>query len=91
MSRRALAATLMTVGLGSLCLFPFGVKPTDAQAPPAQSPSARVTGGRYQMVGIGSGNGYIIVIDTETGHCWSKPPHLAGQPWLDLSSPVQPK
>jgi hypothetical protein len=35
----------------------------------------------------------VVVMDTATGHCWSKDPALdvSQQGWLDLGSPARPK
>lgn len=75
--------------VGVLGLLAMGVaQPGRAQTPPAASPPIPVLGGRYQMVGIGSNNGYVIVIDTQTGHCWSKFVYQSGGSWNDLGSPV---
>jgi hypothetical protein len=82
MSRRALAATLMTVGLASFCLLPFGGKPTDAQAlPPTQSPV-----GRYQVSGDGPRSFFIV--DTTNGRCWRGTISDGPTRWDDLGSPI---
>jgi hypothetical protein len=41
--------------------------------------------GRYQAVQLGNA-GYFMVIDTHTGHCWSRYAHM--RDWTDLGSPV---
>ena len=42
--------------------------------------------GRYQLHAMS--NSAVIVIDTHTGHCWSK---FDGQQWRDWGSPVKQK
>jgi hypothetical protein len=49
------------------------------------------TGGRYQVHSVGTTTGnnpLIILIDTETGRCWSRSAYEnAGKDWHELGSP----
>jgi hypothetical protein len=44
--------------------------------------------GRYQAIPAAKGE-HFMVIDTQTGHCWSTFPGSSA--WADLGSPAPPK
>ena len=49
-------------------------------------------GGRYQVAINGmAGGGYVVVLDTVTGHCWSHSPIQSNAAWLPLGTPVGAK
>jgi hypothetical protein len=58
------------------------------QQPQLAPVAANALPGRYQALPLGNA-GYFLVIDTHTGHCWSRYAHMKG--WTDLGSPVAEK
>jgi hypothetical protein len=60
------------------------------QAQKAEQPPPTV---RYVAVPGTDKQPRVVVIDTATGHCWSKDAALdvAQEGWLDLGSPARPK
>ena len=77
--------------LAALLLGAFLGPRTAAQRaePPAAGHAAP---GRYQAIPGNAKDGNFVVIDTQTGHCWSA---LAGNSvdisWTDLGSPAEKK
>lgn len=79
-SRRTL---ILFAALNLVCLLlGMGLARSSHAQPPAGA-------GRYQVAinSLNSG-GYVIVIDTVTGHCWSHNPLQSGDAWLSLGTPV---
>jgi hypothetical protein len=56
---------------------------------PAQAPAPTKGEGRYQMLVTGtSSSAALYVIDTQTGQCWSRNPHVRTD-WTDLGTPAK--
>ena len=87
MSRRQTWVLAAAVVLAALVLTAFLGPRTSAQKP--DQPAAP---GRYQAIPGNAKDGNFVVIDTQTGHCWSA---LAGNSvdisWTDLGSPAEKK
>jgi hypothetical protein len=60
------------------------------QAQKAEEPAPAV---RYVAVPGNDKQSRVVVMDTATGHCWSKDPALdvSQEGWLDLGFPARPK
>jgi hypothetical protein len=97
MSNRAATILAIAAVISSLCLYGSvaqvperpradteGAIVVDQARAPAERP------GRYQLAATSSSAGSVtvIVLDTHTGHCWSK---SSGQSWYDAGSPVKQK
>lgn len=67
--------------IAGICFAVLAISPAPAQV--TQTP--RVAG-KYQVVCGGSANTIIVMIDTETGHCWTK---ASGTTWHDEGTPVK--
>jgi hypothetical protein len=74
---------LVAVALGAL----LGPR---TQAQKAEEPPPAV---RYVAVPSNDKHSRVVVMDTATGHCWSKDPALdvSQEGWLDPGSPARPK
>ena len=58
------------------------------QAQKAEEPPPAV---RYVAVPGNDKHSRVVVMDTATGHCWSKQAGDNQGAWIDLGSPAQPK
>jgi hypothetical protein len=87
MNGRQTSVLAAAVVLAALVLTAFLGQRTSAQKP--DQPAAP---GRYQAIPGNDKDPYIVVLDTQTGHCWST---LAGNEtnigWIDLGSPAEKK
>ena len=75
-----------------LCCLILGAcfgQPLAAQAPARQDGSSSGSG-RYHLVVAGTDPGTMIVIDTQTGHCWGRQIQK-GEKWLDVGTPTEAK
>ena len=99
MSNRAATILAVATVISSLCIYAAFAQ--DQPQAPAPEDGAIVIGpppirlqqelpGRYQLAATSSSAGSVtvIVLDTHTGHCWSK---SSGQSWYDAGSPVKQK
>jgi hypothetical protein len=59
----------------------------------AESPAAgQAAPTRYQAIPGNAKDGFFVVIDTQTGHCWSSSAgNSADSSWIDLGSPAEKK
>lgn len=94
MSNRAATTLAIAAVVASLCTyatFARAPEPADGAIVVGQ-PSAlgHELPGRYQLAATSSSAGSVtvIVLDTHTGHRWSK---SSGQSWHDAGSPVKQK
>ncbi len=84
---RRWASVILAAGFlaGCLVLALFPGRPSFGQ--PAFSPPRDE--GRYRVAFSSvPGTGIVVVIDTVTGHCWSRLVN-GNHPWSDLGSPVK--
>jgi hypothetical protein len=90
MSARQTGVLAASVVLAALVLGAFLGPRSMAQkaAPPAAGPAAP---GRYEAIPGNAKDGLFVVIDTQTGHCWSMPADGSNVNWTDLGSPAEKK
>jgi hypothetical protein len=90
MSARQTGVLAASVVLAALVLGAF-LGPRSA-AQKAEPPAAGQAGpGRYQAIPGNAKDGFFVVIDTQTGHCWSMPADGSNVNWTDLGSPAERK
>jgi hypothetical protein len=90
MSARQTGVLVAAVVLAALILAAFLGPRTAAQR--AEQPAAgQATPGRYQAIPGNAKDGYFVVIDTQTGHCWSAFAASSDVRWNDLGSPAEKK
>ncbi len=80
MIRRPSRLAYVPAILGALVVGLVAISSTTG-TPPRQDEGQS---GRYR---VDISDRYVVVIDTETGHCWSRSPAGAGG-WIDLGSPA---
>jgi hypothetical protein len=82
--------TSMLAGVALAALILGAVLGPRTQAQKAEEPPPAV---RYVAVPGTDKMPRLVVIDTATGHCWSRDPSLGidAEGWLDLGSPAQPR
>jgi hypothetical protein len=96
------ARSLLSVGLVACVLAAFvglaQVKTLGQVAPPPPPPAAVGGGevGRYAVAAFSEGStnayGMIVICDTKTGQCWTKPAQKqASFAWTDRGTPVKAK
>jgi hypothetical protein len=81
----AAAAVLAALTLGAF------LGPRSAAERPEQPAAGQAGPGRYQAIPGNTKDGFFVVIDTQTGHCWSMPADGSNVNWTDLGSPAEPK
>ena len=80
--------TGVLVAVALAALFVGALLGPRTQAQKAEEPPPAV---RYVAVPGNDRRPEVVVIDTATGHCWSKQAGDNQGAWTDLGSPAQPK
>jgi hypothetical protein len=90
MSARQTWVLAAAVVLAALTLGAF-LGPRSAAQKGEQPAAGPAAPGRYQAIPGNAKDDYFVVIDTQTGHCWSMPPDGSNVNWTNLGSPAEPK
>ena len=91
MSARQTWVLAVAVVLAALILAAF-LGPRSAAQRPEQPAAGQAGPGRYQAIPGNAKDGFFVVLDTQTGHCWSSSAgNSADMSWIDLGSPAEKK